>query len=266
MKKLIILLAATVCLSSTQAQTITKIYGKATSGNSTSYYNLETDTIPCPKAVFPNQVQNFNNLSVCYKFEFTNGTSQMPKGDTIIVRLCNKLGYPSDDSLIIILEDTLEAGAKFEYPKGTQCNSNNFRPQMNTFANGGYENMDSIATLELCVRLLYANRYTISQNNRPEKCAKGVFLKVKDPDDAITDYTAMSNVKLYPNPVSSNLTIENLKNIDVEIYNIVGQQIVENKNATGDLSIDMSNLPDGVYFVKLKDGKAVRTEKIKLVK
>jgi hypothetical protein len=54
--------------------------------------------------------------------------------------------------------------------------------------------------------------------------------------------------------------------MNVEIYNIVGQQLVKYENISGDFSVDMSEYSNGIYFVRLQNGKSVRTEKIKLVK
>ena len=61
-------------------------------------------------------------------------------------------------------------------------------------------------------------------------------------------------VAVYPNPVRNQLTVkaENLQS--VEVYNLVGQMVMNSTSAV----IDLSNLNEGIYFVRIKaDGKTV---------
>lgn len=67
-------------------------------------------------------------------------------------------------------------------------------------------------------------------------------------------------VVLYPNPVKDRLTVnaENLQS--VEVYNLVGQQVM----ATTASVIDMGSLNQGVYFVRVNaDGKTVTKRIVK---
>jgi len=62
--------------------------------------------------------------------------------------------------------------------------------------------------------------------------------------------------KYYPNPVENIMTISYLNNIkNIVVYNIIGKQVlaknVDNKKA----EIDMSNLSEGVYFMKVYSEK-----------
>ena len=63
----------------------------------------------------------------------------------------------------------------------------------------------------------------------------------------------LTNIKLYPNPAKNTIQISNLKESqDYKIYNLLGQSvkqgIIENNQA-----IDVSNLNNGVYIIKLKN-------------
>jgi hypothetical protein len=60
---------------------------------------------------------------------------------------------------------------------------------------------------------------------------------------------------IYPNPVKSTLNFRNLKDVDrISISNIVGQQVMEARNiSTGDISINVSSLNNGVYLVTVYD-------------
>ena len=77
----------------------------------------------------------------------------------------------------------------------------------------------------------------------------------------------MESVKIYPSPVSDNLKIENLQEAtDISIYNVVGQVVRTVNSVMGSVEIDMSDLSNGLYFVKMQNSKSVRTEKIQVVK
>ena len=67
-------------------------------------------------------------------------------------------------------------------------------------------------------------------------------------------------VTVYPNPVKDHLTVkaENLQS--VEVYNLMGQQVLTTTMST----IDMSGLYQGVYFVRItSDGKTVTKRVVK---
>jgi len=68
-------------------------------------------------------------------------------------------------------------------------------------------------------------------------------------------------VKLYPNPVSDKLFIKSNETIkELTIYNVNGQLIMQ-ANIMGN-SVDVANLPLGVYFVKINTANAETIRKI----
>ncbi|WP_395063894.1 T9SS type A sorting domain-containing protein, partial [Flavobacterium sp.] len=65
--------------------------------------------------------------------------------------------------------------------------------------------------------------------------------------------TQFDNVKvsMYPNPTSSNLTIEASTTLDVvSVFNLVGQEVIKINPNNNVSTIDVSNLQTGVYVVK----------------
>ena len=64
-------------------------------------------------------------------------------------------------------------------------------------------------------------------------------------------------LSLYPNPVSSHLTIENTEGSDFQILNLLGQQVLTGKTAQ---RLDVSALSQGTYILK------VGAEQVKFVK
>ncbi len=69
-----------------------------------------------------------------------------------------------------------------------------------------------------------------------------------------------SRLRLYPNPASDKITIEKSTIATLSllsIMNVNGQQLITRHCTEPKLHIDVSNLPCGVYFVRLMDDKAV---------
>ncbi|MCO5267485.1 MAG: T9SS type A sorting domain-containing protein [Brumimicrobium sp.] len=71
-------------------------------------------------------------------------------------------------------------------------------------------------------------------------------------------------VKIYPNPAKDFLTISNMQNddMDVEITNNLGQTILNTKINSNQYKVDIRNLKNGVYFLKLKQGDTIQISKI----
>ena len=68
----------------------------------------------------------------------------------------------------------------------------------------------------------------------------------------------MEVISVYPNPVKDQLHVkaENLQS--VEVYNIVGQQVL----VTGNDVVDMTALTEGIYFVRVKAGDGMITRRV----
>lgn len=61
-------------------------------------------------------------------------------------------------------------------------------------------------------------------------------------------------MKLYPNPSSGDFTIENVvEGASVEIYNTMGQLVMQSSVEIGKNKYDFSNLNNGIYLIHLKD-------------
>jgi hypothetical protein len=62
----------------------------------------------------------------------------------------------------------------------------------------------------------------------------------------------ISNIKLYPVPVISDLSIDNISNVTlIEIFDVMGNRnISEACDHQDHLSISVSNLPRGIYFIR----------------
>lgn len=82
----------------------------------------------------------------------------------------------------------------------------------------------------------------------------------------VINFKEYSGIKFYPNPAEQELTIEILdkSNVIQEIYmlNEVGQVVKNTQGHTNKVTIDISNLVKGFYFVKAITKSGEQTEKI----
>jgi len=72
-----------------------------------------------------------------------------------------------------------------------------------------------------------------------------------------------SNIAIYPNPVSNTMYVMNEKAVNVEIYNLQGQCVAKyfNENV-----INVADLAQGTYLVKVTTNNKVITQKINIVR
>ena len=81
-------------------------------------------------------------------------------------------------------------------------------------------------------------------------------------DGDILSVTELSNeVKLYPNPTTGQFTVEGANMARVEVFNTVGQKVLEAEGQT--VNIDASNWNKGIYLVNIiEQNGAVTTKKL----
>jgi hypothetical protein len=71
----------------------------------------------------------------------------------------------------------------------------------------------------------------------------------------------LQNVGIYPNPVSSLLNITNAENADIQVYDVLGNLILSRVNISFMEQINVDHLSTGTYFIKIKKGNAIATER-----
>lgn len=75
----------------------------------------------------------------------------------------------------------------------------------------------------------------------------------------VKNVSAGSGMVIYPNPVKTTLTLDNLQNAErIVISNLIGQQIMTKNNARENrITMDVSSLSRGIYLISIysKDGK-----------
>jgi len=75
---------------------------------------------------------------------------------------------------------------------------------------------------------------------------------------------SFENIKVYPNPTSDNVVIENAAGSRIKIYDISGKAVFDSNINNAVQTLDISNIAAGVYFVELQNQTSKST--VKLIK
>ena len=83
---------------------------------------------------------------------------------------------------------------------------------------------------------------------------------------SITDINIIekSEVEIYPNPSVGTINFKNAKNADIEIYNVLGNKVMSFSNVSK--SVNISELTNGTYIVKINNNNTLSTNRITLIK
>lgn len=80
----------------------------------------------------------------------------------------------------------------------------------------------------------------------------------------IADNLLKDQVKLYPNPANSYVNVDLPANSELRVINMTGQEVAYQRSTSTSEKLEVSNLPDGIYFVQVIRDADMAT--IKLVK
>ena len=100
-----------------------------------------------------------------------------------------------------------------------------------------------------------SNNGTFGRNNGIVDLA---VAKISDPMlTLIKENKLILEVQIYPNPLSNYLNIDNnsTQNLDIQLFNILGQAVFKGFCPQGKHTIDVSRLSTGLYILIGKDGK-----------
>jgi hypothetical protein len=71
-----------------------------------------------------------------------------------------------------------------------------------------------------------------------------------------------SNVKLYPNPATDYFVVDADNVTEIELINTKGESVEKLTNLGSNPTVDISNLKNGIYLVKVKSNNKISTHKI----
>lgn len=74
------------------------------------------------------------------------------------------------------------------------------------------------------------------------------------------------NLNVYPNPACNVINVENVAGAQISIFNIAGQEVLAIEAANANETINVANLTEGVYVVRVVNGNEVATSKVSIVR
>jgi hypothetical protein len=131
---------------------------------------------------------------------------------------------------------------------GYDMNSTKGRPHMYIYANGVWQKSTLPTDGSPMLRLLVGHSYQIGSG-------------IKN--------TAVNPVKVYPNPTSGMLTFDlpdAATSYNLQLYNMMGQMSLDRTLNTGNNTINIGNLNEGLYLIKLTDNSKGISYQNKIVK
>lgn len=82
----------------------------------------------------------------------------------------------------------------------------------------------------------------------------GIYQRLLNQSVAVNDAAKNNTIHVYPNPISNGEELNIVSNsndlLDIELTNITGATIIK-KNSIGSSTIQIENLPSGMYFIRL---------------
>ena len=82
------------------------------------------------------------------------------------------------------------------------------------------------------------------------------------------DYTVLSGIRIYPNPVKENLYIENSNSdaYEIHLFNVTGKEIFLRPDNIATTKLNMSGYPSGIYIIGIIDRKNSKVKTFKFRK
>jgi hypothetical protein len=97
-----------------------------------------------------------------------------------------------------------------------------------------------------------------------------IFIAKLSSSVGFEEYEVPNDFRVYPNPVTNNLTIEisshSFEKNYLSIYNPVGEKIYKQKIVSEKTKIDLTDLQNGIYFVQVNSDSKILSRKILLQK
>ena len=109
------------------------------------------------------------------------------------------------------------------------------------------------------IRLVVDANNTIEESNENDN-EYSISITVTNASTSINDIQSKKQISIFPVPVKDILTINGLKNTsNLEIYSLTGELVKQQSVNNGEINV--SELKQGVYFVKIQDNGNVLTTK-----
>lgn len=129
--------------------------------------------------------------------------------------------------------------------------------------NGLWWTYTSFNSINAWSRYMWYLNEGVDRNPTPKKCGLNVRC-IKNSGAGINDYMQKGQIKLYPNPSNSIITIEYNENRDgvLSLYNISGEIIFEKPLTNYINEIDINTIPAGIYIIKIIGEQTILQQKL----
>ena len=115
-------------------------------------------------------------------------------------------------------------------------------------ANGADRYVWSTGDTTDCIAVDFSGTTTYSVVGYRANCSNEASITLV----GINDVASSAKVSVYPNPAHNSVTVAAEHIRSIELVNMMGQSILR-QNCTGDVAVvDVQNLPEGVYFIKVE--------------
>lgn len=124
-----------------------------------------------------------------------------------------------------------------------------------------------LATIDATGKLtaLADGKVTVTATAWDASGAKGTaIITISNQTTGLSEKALTDQISVYPNPAANgNFTIKGIENIkNIEMVNLLGEKVIGFENLDqADLNVQLE-FPEGIYIVKLSDGKRTVTKKI----
>jgi len=143
----------------------------------------------------------------------------------------------------------------------------NYGMRWGTFALCGVDQFEEegiTLPFQLCFNVDYQTESTY--NGVDPNLANNTYCITVSNEDPIAISENTNTLSIQPNPASTQITIDNAAGAQVTIYNISGQQVMSIEAASANETINVSNLSEGLYVVRVVNGTEVATSKVSIVR
>ncbi|MCQ2262929.1 MAG: T9SS type A sorting domain-containing protein [Bacteroidales bacterium] len=130
------------------------------------------------------------------------------------------------------------------------------------------ENEGLTFPFEMCLSLTYEPdaSYPSSDPNLDNNTYCITVSNQQAPDDPDGINANDNTLTVSPNPASTVIRVDNAAGAQISIYNIAGQEVMTMEAANANETINVANLTEGVYVVRVVNGNEVATSKVSIIR
>ncbi|MEN9611932.1 MAG: hypothetical protein RLZZ628_2746 [Bacteroidota bacterium] len=215
-------------------------------------------------------ISNSSKLAPLTQSIFMDLTNTRRMGDTVVI----PIGYESANLLNAVDLDIMTSNNRLRLLQiETKTTFDQFlsNPTPNLVRSSGFgSNLGGMCLFQLKVLVPAGLSLQESDFSAPRSLLNGVNASFGFKTTAMNCTTGFgevmpkANVNLYPNPTSNQLTIDYNETVkQLSIVNLLGQSLKTLEiNASGRMDVNLSELPQGVYFLRINEKEMLKFVKL----